>query len=146
MFCETKDEPRMKRRTRIGNRGITYSFEGITGTRDGGARYAGDFIFSVWLFPRLSPPAFLRVLLQWTGIDFAGVGELPLNSDYALLVVINKCVNPCVIAAISDVIPRSHIRMAAKRAALDAIVRPAFDGAVAQNWAQSPNRRKNRYR
>jgi hypothetical protein len=30
----------------------------------------------------------------------------------------------------------SHIRMAAKRAALDAIVQPGFDGGVAQNWAQ----------
>jgi integrase len=30
-----------------------------------------------------------------------------------------------------------YIRMAAKRAALDAIVTPAFEGAVAQNWAQS---------
>jgi integrase len=32
----------------------------------------------------------------------------------------------------------SHIRMAAKRAALDAIVTTAFEGTVAQNWAQSP--------
>ena len=32
----------------------------------------------------------------------------------------------------------SHIRMAAKRAALDAIVQPGFDGGVAQNWPQSP--------
>jgi integrase len=32
----------------------------------------------------------------------------------------------------------SHIRMAAKRAALDAIVTPTFEGAVAQKWAQSP--------
>jgi hypothetical protein len=31
----------------------------------------------------------------------------------------------------------SHIRMAAKRAALDAIVKPAFDSGGAQNWAQS---------
>ena len=36
----------------------------------------------------------------------------------------------------------SHIRMAAKRAALDAIVRPAFNSAVAQNWAQSPSEGK----
>jgi integrase len=36
----------------------------------------------------------------------------------------------------------SHIRMAAKRAALDAIVTPAFDGVVAQNWAQSPSAEK----
>jgi hypothetical protein len=33
----------------------------------------------------------------------------------------------------------SHIRMAAKRTALDAIVKPVFDAAVAQNWAQSPS-------
>jgi integrase len=33
----------------------------------------------------------------------------------------------------------SHIRMAAKRAALDAIVKPIIDAGVAQNWAQSPN-------
>ncbi len=33
----------------------------------------------------------------------------------------------------------SHIRMAAKRTALDAIVQPGFDGGVAQNWAQSPS-------
>jgi len=32
----------------------------------------------------------------------------------------------------------SHIRVAAKRAALDAIVKPVFDACVAQNWAQSP--------
>jgi len=31
----------------------------------------------------------------------------------------------------------SHIRMAAKRTALDAIVKPVFDAGVAQNWAQS---------
>jgi integrase len=31
----------------------------------------------------------------------------------------------------------SHIRMAAKRTALDAIVKPIFDAGVAQNWAQS---------
>ena len=30
----------------------------------------------------------------------------------------------------------SHIRTAAKRTALDAIVQPGFDGGVAQNWAQ----------
>jgi integrase len=30
----------------------------------------------------------------------------------------------------------SHIRMEAKRAALDAIAKPVSDGAVAQNWAQ----------
>ena len=36
----------------------------------------------------------------------------------------------------------SHIRMAAKRTALDAIVRPVFDSSVAQNWAQSPNSEK----
>jgi len=33
----------------------------------------------------------------------------------------------------------SHIRMAAKRAALDAIVKPVFEAGVAQNWAQSPS-------
>ena len=33
----------------------------------------------------------------------------------------------------------SHIRMAAKRTALDAIVKPVFDTGVAQNWAQSPS-------
>jgi integrase len=32
----------------------------------------------------------------------------------------------------------SHIRMEAKRTALDAIANPAFDGVRAQNWAQSP--------
>jgi hypothetical protein len=32
----------------------------------------------------------------------------------------------------------SHIRMEAKRAALDAIVKPASEASVAQNWAQSP--------
>jgi hypothetical protein len=32
----------------------------------------------------------------------------------------------------------SHIRMAAKRAALEAIAKPVFDAGVAQNWAQSP--------
>lgn len=31
----------------------------------------------------------------------------------------------------------SHIRMAAKRTALEAIARPAFEAGVAQNWAQS---------
>jgi integrase len=31
----------------------------------------------------------------------------------------------------------SHIRMARKRAALDAIAKPVFDAGVAQNWAQS---------
>ena len=36
----------------------------------------------------------------------------------------------------------SHIRMAAKRAALDAIAKPFFDAAVAQNWAQSPTAEK----
>jgi integrase len=36
----------------------------------------------------------------------------------------------------------SHIRMEAKRAALDAIANPAFDGAGAQNWAQSPTAEK----
>ena len=36
----------------------------------------------------------------------------------------------------------SHIRMAAKRAALDAIVKPVFDRRVAQNWAQSPSAEK----
>jgi integrase len=30
----------------------------------------------------------------------------------------------------------SHIRMEAKRTALDAIAKPAFDGVGAQNWAQ----------
>ena len=32
----------------------------------------------------------------------------------------------------------SHIRMEAKRAALDAIAKPTFEGNRAQNWAQSP--------
>jgi hypothetical protein len=36
----------------------------------------------------------------------------------------------------------SHIRMEAKRVALDSIVRPDFDSAVAQNWAQSPDEGK----
>jgi hypothetical protein len=36
----------------------------------------------------------------------------------------------------------SHIRMAAKRTALDAIVKPVFDEGVAQNWAQSPSAEK----
>jgi hypothetical protein len=36
----------------------------------------------------------------------------------------------------------SHIRMAAKRAALDGIVKPVFDEGVAQNWAQSPSPEK----
>ena len=31
----------------------------------------------------------------------------------------------------------SRIRMAAKRAAVDAIVQPVIDGGGAQNWAQS---------
>jgi hypothetical protein len=33
----------------------------------------------------------------------------------------------------------SHIRMAAKRTALDAIAKPVFDAGVAQNWAQPPS-------
>lgn len=33
----------------------------------------------------------------------------------------------------------SHIRMEAKRAALDAIAKPVSEGVVAQNWAQPPN-------
>jgi integrase len=36
----------------------------------------------------------------------------------------------------------SHIRMAAKRAALDAIVKPVIEGGVAQNWAYSPDAEK----
>ncbi|HXW57603.1 MAG TPA: hypothetical protein VEJ67_17765 [Candidatus Cybelea sp.] len=36
----------------------------------------------------------------------------------------------------------SHIRMAAKRAALEAIVKPVFDAGGAQNWAQSPSGEK----
>lgn len=36
----------------------------------------------------------------------------------------------------------SHIRMAAKRAALEAIAKPSFDAGVAQNWAQSPTGEK----
>ena len=32
----------------------------------------------------------------------------------------------------------SHIRMEAKRTALDAIAKPTFEGNRAQNWAQSP--------
>lgn len=37
----------------------------------------------------------------------------------------------------------SHIRMEAKRVALDAIVKPDFDSDVAQNWAQPPNEGKS---
>jgi integrase len=33
----------------------------------------------------------------------------------------------------------SHIRVAAKRAAVDAIAKPVFDAGVAQNWAQRPS-------
>ena len=33
----------------------------------------------------------------------------------------------------------SHARMVAKRAAVDAIVKPVFEVSVAQNWAQSPS-------
>jgi integrase len=36
----------------------------------------------------------------------------------------------------------SHIRMEAKRTALDAIAKPTFDGGGAQNWAQSPTAEK----
>jgi hypothetical protein len=36
----------------------------------------------------------------------------------------------------------SHIRMEAKRTALDAIAQPVIDGAVAQNWAQPPPEEK----
>ncbi len=36
----------------------------------------------------------------------------------------------------------SHIRMAAKRAALEAIAKPVFGAGVAQNWAQSPTAEK----
>ncbi len=36
----------------------------------------------------------------------------------------------------------SHIRMAAKRAALEAIAKPVFGAGVAQNWAQSPSSEK----
>jgi integrase len=36
----------------------------------------------------------------------------------------------------------SHIRMAAKRVALDAIVKPVSEASVAQNWAQSPTENK----
>jgi integrase len=36
----------------------------------------------------------------------------------------------------------SHIRMAAKRAALDAIAKPVFEASVAQNWAQSSSSEK----
>jgi integrase len=36
----------------------------------------------------------------------------------------------------------SHIRMARKRAALDAIAKPVFDAGVAQKWAQSPEQEK----
>jgi integrase len=36
----------------------------------------------------------------------------------------------------------SHIRMEAKRAALDAIARPVSDGVVAQNWAHPPTAEK----
>jgi integrase len=37
----------------------------------------------------------------------------------------------------------SHIRMEAKRVALDSIVKPDSESAVAQNWAQSPSDRKS---
>jgi hypothetical protein len=33
----------------------------------------------------------------------------------------------------------SHIRMARKRVALEAIAKPVFQPDVAQNWAQSPS-------
>ncbi len=36
----------------------------------------------------------------------------------------------------------SHIRMAAKRAALEAIAKPVFEAGGAQNWAQSPSGEK----
>jgi integrase len=36
----------------------------------------------------------------------------------------------------------SHIRMAAKRAALEAIAKPVFESGVTQNWAQSPTAEK----
>jgi hypothetical protein len=36
----------------------------------------------------------------------------------------------------------SHIRMAAKRAALDAMAKPVLDADVAQNWVQSPTHEK----
>lgn len=36
----------------------------------------------------------------------------------------------------------SHIRMAAKRIALEAIAKPNFGGGVAQDWAQSPTDEK----
>jgi Site-specific recombinase XerD len=36
----------------------------------------------------------------------------------------------------------SHIRMEAKRTALDAIAKPTFNEPVAQNWAQSPTAQK----
>jgi integrase len=36
----------------------------------------------------------------------------------------------------------SHIRMTAKRVALEAITKPVFDAGVAQNWAQSPTAEK----
>jgi integrase len=36
----------------------------------------------------------------------------------------------------------SHIRMTAKRAALDAIVKPALDGRGAHDWAQLPSAEK----
>ena len=36
----------------------------------------------------------------------------------------------------------SHIRMEAKRTALDAIAKPTFDGVEAQNWAQWPTAEK----
>jgi integrase len=37
----------------------------------------------------------------------------------------------------------SHIRMEAKRAALDGIARPVFEAGVAQNWAQSQTEEKS---
>ena len=36
----------------------------------------------------------------------------------------------------------SHIRMAAKRVALDAVVKSISEAGVAQNWAQSPAENK----
>ncbi len=36
----------------------------------------------------------------------------------------------------------SHIRMAAKRAALDAIAKPVFEAGVAQNWPHSATVKK----
>ena len=40
----------------------------------------------------------------------------------------------------------SHIRIEAKRAALDAIAKPVSESGVAQNWAQSSSEEKSNVR